>query len=821
MRFKNPNTSRISKNKIAALFDRIVRRNGQRARGGIFDILSDLFVEFKKFFTKSKSPKFEFTPLVEGDVVSAEKYNDTLQDAIEDVSVCTDEVDAIKPIVIGSYNSARQMAKELENRSETALSKITDIRLFEGQLGQEIIVMGDDFLSIKKIDNKFSLNAPSADIRTAEGLVTLNRAETVNLVDEDTSVTCEPTMPGSIETGPSKDSTNSNRYYEGNFYNFIGNARPEGGNWHLEERLHGLSEAMLSDELTATKRNGAPTTFTEDLDDVYIPGTSLRPQDIIIYDRGATENEKNNVRRRMFDEDSSSFWEAEYVVDFSPTTTRSEIPAPYEPPEPPQSPLQAAMDSLISTNGVPLSTILSGLNIWQRNRLQNGTLTPEEMQNLGLGIALPASDPDAQDPVVHYGDEEVDMTAEELAAEAANQDGADFEVQITVDLGKEKPVTWLSLDPINFGETAWLEITDIATQSSEEEGFKTIPNLFNNRFANTLTNEANEELQADVASQILAPDRSSFKGKGVFNFPTVSAQYIRIKVKQKVPVPNLYQRLNVQMTRSIDTTTTRTKKKSGFLGFGGSSKSSTTISQTRMSKLVKLTYLQTVKTYNNNAGIGEYAGETDGSSSNVQSSSGGPRSGLIGFLADLIFGSKSSSTNVSSTDTGWGVAKSWLQVSYNKMRYAIGVRELSIFNYKFSPTSEFVTKKFTSPKEIIKAQLEVVEEIPPGFDPTQRYIEYYLSFDDENWHRVNPTGSPTLYLEDGQIAPEILSINFDVAGPGANQKIRNISTTEPATSVRLKVIMKTDPSVEDSEMYSPVLKKYRVKLFPRTSLSRA
>ena len=154
MRFKNPNTSRISKNKIAALFDRIVRRNGQRARGGIFDILSDLFVEFKKFFTKSKSPKFEFTPLVEGDVVSAEKYNDTLQDAIEDVSVCTDEVDAIKPIVIGSYNSARQMAKELENRSETALSKITDIRLFEGQLGQEIIVMGDDFLSIKKIDNK-------------------------------------------------------------------------------------------------------------------------------------------------------------------------------------------------------------------------------------------------------------------------------------------------------------------------------------------------------------------------------------------------------------------------------------------------------------------------------------------------------------------------------------------------------------------------------------------------------------------------------------------------------------------------------------------
>ena len=104
-------------------------------------------------------PRFQFTPLKKGDVVVAEKYNDTVMDAAEDVGVCIDEVNAIKPIVVGSYNAARQMAKELENRSETALSKITDIRLFEGQLGQEILVIGDDFLNTKKVDDKFSLNA--------------------------------------------------------------------------------------------------------------------------------------------------------------------------------------------------------------------------------------------------------------------------------------------------------------------------------------------------------------------------------------------------------------------------------------------------------------------------------------------------------------------------------------------------------------------------------------------------------------------------------------------------------------------------------------
>ena len=766
MRFRNPNTSRIAKNKIAALFDRIVRRNAQRARGSIFDILSELFIEFKMFFTKAKSPKFQFTPLREGDVVVAEKYNDTVMDAAEDISVCTDEVNAIKPIVVGGYNSARQMAKELENRSEAALSKITDIRLFEGQLGQEIIVVGDDFLTTNRVDARFSLNAPSADVRTAEGLVTLNRVESLNLVGDDTNISCEPTMPGDILTDQNTGSTNIDRYYEGNFYNFIGNARPEGGNWHLEERS---LIADLDAESTATAENDVPDFFQNDLD-TYIPGTALRPQDIVVYDRGASEEEKNTIRRKMFDEDSSTFWEAEYVKDFAPVDEGNE-------------------------------------------------------------------------------EEGVQLTSQELANIAVSQDTKDFEVQITVDLGSEKPVTWLSLDPINFGETAWLEITDIATQSSAEEGFKTIPNLFNNRFANTLTNEANEELQADVAAQILAPDRNSFKGKGVFNFPTVFAQYIRIKVKQKVPVPNLYQRLSIQLTRAIDESVTVTEQDSGgglgsaigtaigaaaggwvgagvgnivggLFDSGGGSETTTTITQTRMSRLVKLTYLQTVKSYFNTSGINEYAGETAGSNIATANSTGGPSSNFLEFIGDMLFGYSTTTTNVNSTDTGWRVAKSWLEVNYNKMRYAIGIRELSIFSYKFSPTSEFVSKKFTSPKEIIKAQLEVIEEIPADFDPSQRYIEYYLSVDDENWHRINPTGNPTLYMDDGQIAPEVLNINFDVAGSGPNQTVRSISTESPATSVRLKVVMKTDTSLPNSEMYTPVLKKYRVKLFPRTSLSR-
>lgn len=748
MRFKNPNTSRITKNKISALFDRIVRRSAEHARGSIFDVLSQLFIEFKKFFTKAKSPRFDFTPIKKGDVLVAETYNETLMDAIEDLSVCTDETNAIKPIVISSYNASRQMAKELENRSETALSKITDIRLFEGQLGQEIIVVGDDFLTTNRIDNFFSLNAPSADIKTTEGLVTLNRIESINLVDESTNVTCEPTMPGDINISDSSTSdtgavieSNVGRYYEGNFYNFIGSARPEGGNWHLVESFNDITEDNLNYNNTVTG-DQPPDTFDQDPLGDYIPGTAIRAQDVTIVDKGATEAERNNIRRRMFDENTATFWEAEYVQE----------------------------------------------------------LEQEGSSILGMGSSGAGTE------------ENEELTLDELAEVAIAQDTKDFEVQVTIDFGREKEVSWLSLDPINFGQTAWLEITDIATQSSEEEGFATIPNLFNNRFANTLTNEANEELQADVAASILAPDRYSFKGKGVFNFPTVSAQYIRVKIRQKVPVPNLYQRLFVQLVRSIDTTIS-IKKKPGSVArlFGKRTKRRKQYVQTRMSRLVKLTYLQTLQTYNNNAPLGQFVEETDPTEKSSQTKN---RGGLRGWLFGKTI------TNTNEKDSGWSIARDWLQVQYDKMRYAIGIRELSVFKYRFSPTSEFVSKKFTSPKEIIKAQLEVIEEIPSEFNPAQRYIEYYLSFDDENWHRVNPTGSPTLYLEDGQIAPEILTINFDIAGAGPNQSVRNITTDSPATSVRVKVIMKNDPSVGNPDSYTPVLKKYRVKLFPRTSLSR-
>jgi hypothetical protein len=561
---------------------------------------------------------------------------------------------------------------------------------------------------------------------------------------------------------------NVNRYYEGNFYNFMGQARPEGGQWHLDERPFRISDEQLNSTQTINTTNEP---FDPTQQDGYIPGTAMRAQDLLLFDRGASEAEKNAVRRRMFDESSASFWEAEYVKKIEQTP----------------------------------------------------------------------------------GTEEFSL--DELRDLAIQTDNEDFEIQITIDLGQVKPVSWVSLQPINFGETAWMEVTDVSTAGTESEGFKTIPGMYKHRFANVLTDEANEELQADIAVQILAPDRYSFRGKGVFSFPMTFARYVRLKIIQKVPVPALYQRLSVQMIREIDTTVNVRKRKKKWYGSTKDTNTKTK-SKTLISRVVKLNYLQTMAIYSNNSTVDDFSPESAAGSHSAgvsgSNSTGGAGIGgsllasavagggsvalaipfaalapiaipvaIIASVLSALFGSKTSiHTTTTHDDSGWSIAKQWLEVNYDKVRYAIGVRELSVFNYKFSPTSELVSKRFSTPKEIIKAQLEVVEEIPAEFSPERRYIEYYISFNDGDWHRINPTGHPTLYSNEGNVVPEILTVNFETSGPGGSTTIKAITTELPAKQVRLKAVMKNDPSLANPEYYTPVLKKYRVKLVPKTSLSR-
>lgn len=232
-----------------------------------------------------------------------------------------------------------------------------------------------------------------------------------------------------------------------------------------------------------------------------------------------------------------------------------------------------------------------------------------------------------------------------------------------------------------------------------------------------------------------------------------------------------------------------------------------------LSREVKLTYLQSVQVTAGEADVGLLAGEGGGigSVSSSQSKPGSP-----GFLG--IGASAGSSSSSQSNDSGWVINRQWRETSFDKVRYAVGLRDIGIFFYEFTEVSEFVSVPFKSPKEIAKVELRVVEQIPTIFKPDRRYIEYYVSPDNgKTWHRINPLDHPTITADDGQIVPRIITFNTEVGGLDSDLQ-KFVTTEEPVYELRYRVVMRTDTSVQDPQRYSPVLKKVSMLMYPKGGL---
>ncbi len=283
------------------------------------------------------------------------------------------------------------------------------------------------------------------------------------------------------------------------------------------------------------------------------------------------------------------------------------------------------------------------------------------------------------------------------------------------------------------------------------------------------------------------------------------------------------------------------------MGIFSSKKKTTTekFSDTTVShKLIKLTYLQTLSVTSNLASISELAGETAGSTTefdddkvksnkNLLTTIGRIIEGRIkdpiidkiyGGIVNKLFG-KSVSTSVSGTvtDSGWHVVKSFLEPAFDKIRYAIGIRELTVARFTYEQTSEVVSKVWISPKEISKIYLIVDEFIPPQFDPGPAWIEYYVKpeLENQDWVRINPMGGKSVFKDNGELVPRIININGEKP---VNTRLEDayITTKEPVKAVRFKAILRRPDSIVDSDIeasaYTPILKSYRMMFAMRGGL---
>lgn len=234
---------------------------------------------------------------------------------------------------------------------------------------------------------------------------------------------------------------------------------------------------------------------------------------------------------------------------------------------------------------------------------------------------------------------------------------------------------------------------------------------------------------------------------------------------------------------------------------------------TEVTKIVRLSYLQTVAALDDSSKLNDIAGVggANPSSSFTTTDPGSP-----GFLG---IGSEGPSTQTSSfTDSGWSITRTWLETYWDKIRWAIGIREIGIYSFLYASAGEFVSIPYSAPTDIAKVSLRVDESIPNTYPNTQRWIQYFVSGDNgSTWNMINPLDKPVLFSDSsGRPVPKIINYNPDFHSEDDDEN-KFITLTSPVKSVRLRVVF-SRPTSEQFDRTSPVLKSYRLLIYPKGGL---
>lgn len=154
--------------------------------------------------------------------------------------------------------------------------------------------------------------------------------------------------------------------------------------------------------------------------------------------------------------------------------------------------------------------------------------------------------------------------------------------------------------------------------------------------------------------------------------------------------------------------------------------------------------------------------------------------------------------------------------AFNGWRYVIGLRDINIMSYEFEEMSEFVSKRYETNKPIQEVMLYASEKIPESYlnvvSTANDWIQYFVSFDDLNWHRISPMHHQPV-SKDG-FPPKIIQINGNKTElESAFQLYKTyLEMDHPVTGVRLKVVMKRPKDIENSSATTPILEDYALRV---------
>lgn len=774
---------------------RKIRRQVTESRDeGYRGLVARAMEAFRIFITSLGEPRFQFEPIFPGNnTASLDYYNKTRKTIQHDLVSAEEDVSNLGYAAIESFNVASILAKELEVVAAQAGGKANDLALISRDSNVNLLVAGDDFTNKNLVNDSFPLTLSPAFVDTRQGYVSLARTQSSSAIDfENTEIEVKPITPG-ISNQPSSYADNIGRFYEGRFYALAGQAEPEGGRWHLEELtsappdrgyyythevLHNYNGYRYLAEYEYNGNEESVNPIGAYVDD---DGEIVIRNEIIIRDRGATEAEKNEVRKRMIDGNPDTYWQCEYVLrpsNFGNT--------------PPQ------------LQGRDIGAFQGKKRGYDPNNInRTGQYTP------GTRTDLRGTHPEGGG----LSDARLQITPEDLRVAAASYDNMDLDITITLRLPNPVPINWIQLNPMNFGETSWLNVKKIEVAERRNGIFYTLPNFSNSYSQNILTEDVNSEVLSEIAEQTLAPSRFSYRGQGIWTFPTREVQVVRFTISQATPTPVLYQKIRLQMHRIWERLDVQT--------YDSSSRSlrSQRTDRAEWTRVITLRYLQSVQILQGALEASNVAPTTEGDPS-ITRSGGKDMSTdnffdttlgtvlswpLGGVLKSLGLGgghNRSSTFNTNSEDSGWYMKGYWVETFYDLIAYRIGIRDLGLFRNVYETSSELVSSPFYSPVDIKQVTLRVDDETPASTS-----IEYYVSPNEgETWHRLNPLDKPSIYGDDGFAVPK--TISFNVPGNPGNED-KYISTEFPVRKLLFRAVLRSTNSSN-----SPILRTYKIIMYP-------
>lgn len=273
-------------------------------------LLAEATALFKDFFTNLSDPEFKPKYLRTGDTPSSEIYNDNLRQIYNDISRFYTELNNLANANVKTFNFSQVVINEIKKRAASLASTVLDLNILNNFNRGDVIVAGDDFLNLDFVDSGAGLGSFQAELISNGSGMSLARSTTNNISSRPKvkidiipiSPISSGTLNNQVNTSPTIG--NYNRFYEGNYYNFLGRARPEGGAFNIQYAVNPKDLKQVTEEGEENTQG-------------------------IFLEYGALEEDKEAARLAMLDNNPDTFWECEYVVPLTnpliPDVTESAV----------------------------------------------------------------------------------------------------------------------------------------------------------------------------------------------------------------------------------------------------------------------------------------------------------------------------------------------------------------------------------------------------------------------------------------------------------------------------------------------------------------